>query len=104
MNKPVKIKKDGTPDLRGGIRKGQGRKPKAVELRSNEIMNKAIKEIFGKDNTDEAKIEFIKQLMITQRGMIFIAEHVFGKSPDHIKIEGGDEPIKFKLTDLIKID
>lgn len=62
-----------------------GRKPKAIEEQSNTIFCSALKIIYGKEKTEEAKIEFIKELAKSQRGQIFIAEHLFGKAPQVIE-------------------
>lgn len=67
---------------KGGARKGSGRKSKADEQKANYIFVTALKRIYSKNTDEEAKIEFVKQLAESQRGQIFIAEHIFGKSPD----------------------
>ena len=66
----------------GGARKGAGRPTKAKELQSNLLFTKAIKKLYKKDQTEEAKIAFIIELHETDRGKQFIAEHLFGKAPD----------------------
>lgn len=71
---------------KGGKREGAGRKTKAEEEQANVIMITALKEIYRKDTDEEAKIAFIKDsLMDSQRGQLFIAEHIFGKAPQEIK-------------------
>lgn len=100
----AKLRKDGKPDGRsrnGGVRKGQGRKSKALELQTNEIMKKAIKQLYDTNTVDEAKIALIQDLLGTQRGLLFVAEHIFGKPTDNIKLEGGENPIQIKLADLV---
>ncbi len=67
---------------RGGKREGAGRKTKADEESVNELFIKALKKIYSKDEDEDAKIEFIKELAESQRGQIFIAEHIFGKPKD----------------------
>jgi hypothetical protein len=67
---------------RGGKREGAGRKSKADEESVNEIFIKALKSIYSKDIEEDAKIEFVKELAESQRGQIFIAEHIFGKPKD----------------------
>ena len=65
---------------RGGKREGAGRKPIAEELKARDTFLKAIKEFYKKETCEEAQIQFIKEtLMDSQRGQIFIAEHIFGK-------------------------
>lgn len=88
---------------RGGARKGAGRKPVADEKKANEIFIAALKNVYKKDNDDEAKIGFAEELLESQRGQIFIAEHVFGKAKDVVesthKIKEG-----FSLKDMVKFD
>lgn len=66
----------------GGARKGAGRPSKADEEKVNTIFLKALKELHKKDSDDEAKIAFVKDLYDSQRGQLFIAEHLFGKPKD----------------------
>ena len=73
-------------ETRGGKREGAGRKSKADEEKANVIMLNALKEIYRSDTDEEAKIAFIKDtLMDSQRGQLFIAEHIFGKAPQEVK-------------------
>ena len=65
--------------------KGGGRKPMRDEQKINRIFDKALTKIYGEDDTERAKVKFLQALAETQRGQIFIAEHVFGKSPDIVK-------------------
>jgi len=69
-----------------GGHKSAGRKPKADEEKVNSLFISALKEMYDKETDDEAKIHFIKKtLMESQRGQLFIAEHIFGKAPQEIK-------------------
>jgi hypothetical protein len=71
---------------RGGARPNAGRKPVAEEQKVNSLFVTALKEMYNKETDDEAKIHFIKNdLMESQRGQLFIAEHIFGKAPQEIK-------------------
>ena len=71
---------------RGGVRKGAGRKPVAEEQKVNTLFITALKELYKTDIDDEAKVRFIKEsLMESQRGQLFIAEHIFGRAPQEIK-------------------
>ena len=67
---------------RGGARPNAGRKSKADEKKANFIFLTALKRIYNKDEDAEAKIAFVSELAKSQRGQIFIAEHLFGKAPD----------------------
>jgi hypothetical protein len=71
---------------RGGARPNAGRKPVAEEQKVNNLFITALKEMYDKETDDEAKVYFIKNdLMSSQRGQLFIAEHIFGKAPQEIK-------------------
>lgn len=85
---------------RGGARANAGRKSVAEEQRVNEIFISALKRLKNVDTDDEAKIEFAKDLLETQRGQIFIAEHLFGKPKETV-----DQNVNinsFELKDVIK--
>jgi hypothetical protein len=65
---------------------GKGRPPKADEEKVNNLFINALKELYKKETDEDAKIHFIKNdLMSSQRGQLFIAEHIFGKAPQEIK-------------------
>jgi len=66
----------------GGARDGAGRPPKVDEEKKNLLFVEAIKQITRSKDSDEAKIKYIKQLAGFERGMMFIAEHIFGKPKD----------------------
>lgn len=70
----------------GGKREGAGRKPKVDEEKVNNLFISALKELYKKETDDEAKILFIKDVLLeSQRGQLFVAEHIFGKAPQEIK-------------------
>ena len=100
---------DGRRNNRGTIgNKGGGRKTKLEEQKVNNVFLNALKEIYNKDNDDDAKIAFIIGLAKTQRGQIFIAEHIFGKPTQTIdqitKIEAFNytpEEIEKRIEELI---
>ena len=59
---------------------------KAEEQKANFLFINALKELYDKETDDEAKIHFIKKVLLeSQRGQLFVAEHVFGKAPQEIK-------------------
>ena len=72
----------------GGAREGAGRPKKEVSEQAHEIMRKAVRMLYSKDNDAEAQVEFIKKFAATPRGMQFVAEHLFGKAPQIIEQEG----------------
>lgn len=61
-----------------------GRPPKIDEEKKNLLFVEAIKQITRSKDSDEAKIKYIKQLAGFERGMMFIAEHIFGKPKETI--------------------
>ncbi len=71
-------------DGRGGKREGAGRPKRVDEKKANEIMKRALRELYSKESDDDAKVAFVKDLLESQRGQIFIAEHVFGKAPQEV--------------------
>lgn len=69
----------------GGARKGAGAPKKAEVVQANNIFLSAIKEVYSAENEDEARVFFAKDLLTFERGKMFIAEHIFGKTPQEIK-------------------
>jgi len=85
---------------RGGKRDNAGRKSVATEQRANELILSALKVLYKVDDDNEAKIELVKKLMESQRGQIFIAEHLLGKPKETI-----DQNLTFSdfnIKDLVK--
>tara|TARA_R110000868_G_scaffold399825_1_gene673824 strand:- start:381 stop:671 length:291 start_codon:yes stop_codon:yes gene_type:complete len=70
---------------RGGAREGAGRRTVNDELKVNELFNKALKVLYKQDTDDGNKINFIVDLLDSQRGQIFVAEHLFGKAKDTVE-------------------
>lgn len=65
---------------------GKGRPPKADEEKVNNIFLTALKQLHNTETDEEAKIAFVKDTLLeSQRGQLFIAEHIFGKAPQEIK-------------------
>lgn len=70
---------------RGGKREGAGRKPVEDEKKVNALFASALKKMFNVDTDEEAKEIFVKDtLMGSQRGQLFIAEHLFGKPKETV--------------------
>jgi hypothetical protein len=88
--------------VRGGARANAGRKSVANEQRVNEIFLSALKSLKSVDTDDEAKIEFAKDLYNSQRGQIFIAEHLFGKPKE--TVETTHNINNFDIKELFTID
>jgi hypothetical protein len=68
-----------------GGNKTAGRKTKAEELKANAIFLRALSLIYSKDTDDDNKISFVVDLLDSQRGQIFVAEHIFGKPKETVE-------------------
>jgi hypothetical protein len=86
---------------RGGKRVGSGRKPIEDEKKVNEIISIALKSFYKVDTDSEAKEKLIHTLMDSQRGQIFISEHLFGKPKE--TIESNISFNDFSIKDLVNI-
>jgi len=84
----------------GGKREGAGRPTKADELKVNELFNKALKVLYKQDIDEDNKIAFVVDLLDSQRGQIFVAEHLFGKAKD--TVETTLNVNDFNIKDMIK--
>jgi hypothetical protein len=85
-----------------GGHKTAGRKPKVEEQKVNNIFLKALSELYNKETEEETKIAFVKNtLMESQRGQLFIAEHIFGKPKE--TIEATHNINDFNIKDIFKI-
>lgn len=85
---------------RGGARPNAGRRTVAEEQNVNKILLTALKRLKNVETDEEAKIEFAKDLLDTQRGQIFVAEHLFGKPKE--TIDNNHNFNGFELKDVIK--
>ena len=86
-----------------GGNKNAGRKPKADEEKVNNLFVNALKELYNKETEDEAKIHFIKNTLLeSQRGQLFVAEHIFGKPKE--TIETTHNVNNFDIKELFKVD
>lgn len=86
----------------GGKREGAGRKPVADEKKANQIFVEALKKFYHKEDGDDAKKAFVLTLLDSQRGQIFIAEHLFGKPKETV-----DQNLtlnNFNIKDIFSID
>jgi len=86
----------------GGKREGAGRPSKVDEEKANYIFLTALKEVYSKDIDNDAKVSFVKELLETPRGQLFVAEHVFGKPKE--TIDNTHTLNDFNIKDLIKFD
>ena len=86
-----------------GGHKTAGRKTKVEEAKVNTLFVTALKELYNTDTDEEAKITFVKNtLMDSQRGQIFIAEHIFGKPKDIVETTHNIND--FNIKDIFKIN
>ena len=79
-----------------------GRKTKVEEAKVNTLFVQALKVLYKQDTDDANKINFIVDLLDSQRGQIFVAEHIFGK-PKEI-IETTHNLNDFNIKDIFQID
>jgi len=85
-----------------GGNKNAGRKPKADEEKANVIMLNALKELYNTETDEDAKIKFVKDtLLSSQRGQLFVAEHIFGKPKE--TIETTHNINDFNIKDIFKV-
>lgn len=80
---------------KGGKTEGAGRKPKADEEKVNTIFTNALKTFYKVDTNEDAKQNLVHTLLESQRGQIFVAEHLFGKPKETI-----DQTINVNQTDI----
>jgi hypothetical protein len=69
---------------RGGAIPGNGRKSKADEEKVNTLFANALKTFYKVDTEFEAKEKLVHTLLESQRGQIFISEHLFGKPKETV--------------------
>lgn len=69
----------------GGVRPNSGNKTKQDFEKTNTILLTAIKQVKNVETDEEARIELAKDLYNSQRGQLFIAEHLFGKPKETIE-------------------
>ena len=86
----------------GGVRANSGNKSKQDYEKTNTVLLTAIKQIKNVNTDEEARIEFAKDLYESQRGKIFIAEHLFGKPKE--TVETTHNINNFDIKELFTID
>jgi len=86
----------------GGKREGAGRKPKADEEKVQTILSNALKTFYKVDTDNEAKEKLVHTLLESQRGQIFVSEHLFGKPKE--TVETTHNLNNFDIKDLFKFD
>jgi len=86
----------------GGVRPNSGNKSKQDFEKTNTVLLTAIKQVKNVNTDVEARIELAKDLYKTQRGQIFIAEHLFGKPKE--TVETTHNINNFDIKELFTID
>lgn len=87
---------------KGGKIEGAGRKPKAEEEKVNTLFQNALKTFYSVDTEIEAKQKLVHTLMESQRGQLFISEHLFGKPKE--TIDQNHNFNGFDIKELFKFD
>ena len=87
---------------KGGAIAGSGRKPKADEEKVNTIFVNAMKTFYKVDTDEKAKEKLVHTLLDSQRGQIFISEHLFGKPKE--TIETTHNLNNFDIKEMFQID
>jgi len=87
---------------KGGRIEGSGRKPKADEEKVNTLFTNALKTFYKVDTDEEAKVKLVHTLLESQRGQIFISEHLFGKPKE--TIDNNVILNEFNIKDIVRIN
>ena len=78
-----------------GHKLSKGRPPKVEEEKVNTIFINALKTFYKVETDEEAKQNLVHTLLTSQRGQIFVSEHLFGKPKETI-----DQTINVNQTDI----
>tara|TARA_R110002050_G_C8581396_1_gene483680 strand:- start:164 stop:448 length:285 start_codon:yes stop_codon:yes gene_type:complete len=81
---------------RGGKREGAGRPKKVDEELANTRIAKALKSLYKQDENEDNVNSFLIDFIPTERGQMFIAQHLLGKPKEVSEttlISGGDKPM-----------
>jgi hypothetical protein len=87
---------------KGGAIAGNGRKTKADEEKVNTLFANALKTFYSVETEEEAKTKLVHTLMESQRGQLFISEHLFGKPKE--TVETTHNINNFSIKELFKFD
>jgi hypothetical protein len=87
---------------KGGAIPGNGRKSKADEEKVNTLFANALKTFYKVDTEIEAKEKLVHTLLESQRGQIFISEHLFGKPKE--TVETTHNINDFNIKDVFNIN
>lgn len=87
---------------KGGAIPGNGRKSKADEEKVNTLFANALKTFYNVETEYEAKEKLVHTLLQSQRGQIFVSEHLFGKPKE--TVETTHNLNNFDIKELFTID
>jgi hypothetical protein len=87
---------------KGGAIPGNGRKSKVDEEKVNTLFANALKTFYKVDTDVEAKEKLVHTLLESQRGQIFISEHLFGKPKE--TVETTHNINDFNIKDVFNIN
>lgn len=87
---------------KGGAIPGNGRKSKADEEKVNTLFANALKTFYNVETEYEAKEKLVHTLLESQRGQIFVSEHLFGKPKE--TVETTHNLNNFNIKELFTID
>lgn len=85
-----------------GHKLSKGRPPKAEEEKVNTIFTNALKTFYNVETDEEAKQHLVHTLLTSQRGQIFVSEHLFGKPKE--TIDNNVSISEFNIKDIVKFN
>ena len=80
----------------GGKREGAGRPKKLDEELANTRILRALKGLYKKEEDEDNVNDFLTDFIPTERGQMFIAQHLLGKPKEVTEttvINGGEKPV-----------
>jgi hypothetical protein len=86
---------------KGGARENAGRKSVEEESKVKNIILNALKKIYSVTTDEQAKENLIITLMDSQKGQIFISEHLFGKPKE--TVETTHNINQFDIKEMFKV-
>ena len=89
------MKEDGRKN-NGGVRPNSGRPKKLDEELANTRIMRGLKSLYNQEEEEDNVNEFLVGFIPTERGQMFIAQHLLGKPKEVSEttvINGGDKPL-----------
>ncbi len=80
----------------GGVREGSGRPKKVTEELANTRISKALKSLYKQDEDEDNINLFLTAFIPTDRGQLFIAQHLLGKPKETTEttvLSQGNKPL-----------